>query len=143
MSAQRLYQLDRTSTQFPEQLNKLLHDKEWEQKLQLLPEGELVELTSYLDDVRLISIQTTSRSLPPQILDGLDSVASPYRKGLYALQKICSSRAILPPTYEVSGELSLTSEIPIGFGGFCDAHKGFLDGADVHIKRLRLSTVGD
>ena len=51
MSAQRLYELDRSSTQFPEQLDELLHDEEWERQLQLLPEDELMELTGHLDDV--------------------------------------------------------------------------------------------
>ena len=143
MPAQRLYKLDRSSTHFPEQLNELLHDKEWEEQLGLLPEGELVELASRLDDVCLISIQTTSRSLPPQIIDGLDSVTSSFRKCLHVLQKICSSRVVLPPTYEVSGELSSTATQPVAFGGFCDAYKGTLGGADVCIKKLRISTTGD
>jgi len=55
MFAQRLYGLDRSSTQFPEELDKLLHEKEWVEQVQLLPEDELVGVISYLDDVRLIS----------------------------------------------------------------------------------------
>ena len=59
MLAQRLYELDKSSTRFPEQLDALLHDNEWVTHLQLLPEGELMELITYLNDVRLIS---TTRS---------------------------------------------------------------------------------
>ena len=51
MSAQRLNELDVSSTLFPEQLDKLLHDKEWIDQLRTLPEGELVELTGYLNGV--------------------------------------------------------------------------------------------
>ena len=55
MLLQRLYELDRSSARFPEELDKLLHDREWVEQLQLLPEGELVESMGYLNDVRLIS----------------------------------------------------------------------------------------
>jgi hypothetical protein len=143
MSAQRLYELDRSSTQFPEQLNELLHDKEWVKQLRLLPEGELVELAGHLHDVWLISTPTTSHSSTPQILDDLDSMSSPSRKCLHVLRKICSSRMILPSAYEVSGELSFTTTEPVAFGGFCDVYKGTLGGADVCIKRLRITTTGD
>ena len=51
MPTRRLYELDRTSTHFPEQLKELLYDKEWERQLGPLPEGELMELTGHLDDV--------------------------------------------------------------------------------------------
>jgi len=64
MSAQRLHQLDKSSTRFPEQLEKLLYDKEWVDQAQLLPEDELVELTGYLNDVRLISTPNRSHSSP-------------------------------------------------------------------------------
>jgi len=56
MPAQRLYELDGSSTRFPEQLDELLHDKEWVKGLELLPEGELMELVDYLDNVRSISM---------------------------------------------------------------------------------------
>ena len=142
MSAQRLYELDRSSTQFPEQLNELLHDKEWEEQLELLPEGELAELTDYLDGVWLFSTSAISRSPHPQILDGLDPTGSPFRKYLRVLQKVCSSRMILPSTYKVSGELSFTTTQPIAFGGFCDAYKGTLGGGDVCIKRFWVPITG-
>jgi len=61
MPAQRLSQLDRSSTRFPEQLDKLLHDKEWVKEVQLLQEDELMEVIGCLDDVRLISMSNRSR----------------------------------------------------------------------------------
>ena len=78
----------------------------------------------------------------PQILNDLDGMGLQTRKCLYVLRKICSSRMILPSVYEVSGELSLATGQPLAYGGFCDAYKGFLGGADVCIKRLRISTMG-
>jgi len=62
MSAQRLYELDRSLAQFPEHLDELFHDREWVEQLKLLPESELVELAGHLHDVWLISLPATSHS---------------------------------------------------------------------------------
>jgi len=51
MSLQRLHDLDRSSAQFPEQLDKLLHDKEYVDGLLGLPEPELNELVNHLNNV--------------------------------------------------------------------------------------------
>ena len=64
MSAQRLYELDRSSIQFPEQLDGLLRDKEWVEQLKFLPEHELVELAGHLHDVWLISTPTRPTHRP-------------------------------------------------------------------------------
>ena len=79
----------------------------------------------------------------PQILDGLDCTGSPFRKCLRLLRKICSALTVLPSTYELSDELSVTTNLPVAFGGFCDVHKGTLSGENVCIKRLRISATGD
>ena len=81
--------------------------------------------------------------IAPQILDNLDNRGSPFRKCLHLLQKICGSRAVLPSTYEVSGELLVTTTLPIAYGGFYDVYKGTLSGENVCIKRLRISAAGD
>lgn len=60
MLVQRLDELDRSSTGFPEQLNKLLHDNQWVTSLELLQEDELRELISELNDVS--SLLTVSES---------------------------------------------------------------------------------
>lgn len=64
MLAQRLDELDRASTGYPGQLNKLLYDEQWKESLKLLPEGELTELISHLDNVRLI-LTPAKFHLPP------------------------------------------------------------------------------
>ena len=81
--------------------------------------------------------------IDPQILNDLDRMGLPTRKCLHILRKICGLRMILPSVYEVSSELSPTTAQPVAFGGFCDVYKGTLGGADVCIKRLRISTMGD
>ena len=52
MVSQHLYDLDRASDQFPDQLYQLLHDKEHVECLVNLPEDELAGLMDYLNDVR-------------------------------------------------------------------------------------------
>ena len=79
--------------------------------------------------------------IAPQTLDGLDCTGSPFRKCLRLLQKICSTLTVLPSTYEVSDELSVTT--PIVYGGYSDLYKGTLSGENVGIKRLRITTADD
>lgn len=52
MAAQRLYRLDRLLIRFPEQLDELLHDRQWVEAVGSLPEDELGETITYLDNVR-------------------------------------------------------------------------------------------
>ena len=52
MAAQRHYLLDRSSIRFPEQLDELLHDRQWVEAMGSLPEGELQGPITYLDNVR-------------------------------------------------------------------------------------------
>ena len=143
MLAQRLYELDRSSTRFPEQLNDLLHDEEWARQLKPLPEDELMELIGYLDDVRSIPASARFHLSPPQILDGLDGTGSSFRKCLLLLRKICSSRTVLPASHKVSSALSFNAMEVVARGGFCDVYKETLLIGDVCIKRLRISTTGD
>ena len=51
MSLQRLRDLDRSSAQFPDQLDKLLHDKEYVAGLLGLPQPELIQLVDHLNNV--------------------------------------------------------------------------------------------
>jgi len=52
MSSPCLYELDGSSAQFPDQLYELLHDKEYVECLQKLPEDELLQLTNHPNGVR-------------------------------------------------------------------------------------------
>ena len=51
MSTQHLYELDASSTLFPEQLDKLLRDKKWIGQLKTLPKDNLVEIAGGLNNV--------------------------------------------------------------------------------------------
>ena len=136
--AQHIYELDRLSARFPEQLYKLLRDEEWVEGIQRLPKGKLVELIGYLDNVRPISTPTKSYSSSPQILDGLDHKGPSFEEGLHVLREICSSRAILPPTYNLGGKLSLSTIRQIISLRSTETYKGTLGNADVRIKRLNI-----
>jgi len=56
MTSRRLYDLDRSSAQFSDQLYQLLRDKEYVECLVNLPEGELAGVMNYLNDVGLPSM---------------------------------------------------------------------------------------
>lgn len=66
LAQQRLNDLDRSSIGFPEQLDKLLHDKQWEESLKLLPESELGELIGYLNNVGSILTPTDTPLIAPR-----------------------------------------------------------------------------
>ena len=74
----------------------------------------------------------------PQILTCLDPAGELSRKCLYALRKLCGSRRILPPDFELSKVLLPPDKPPKAQGGFCDAYEGSI-GIKVCIKRLRIS----
>jgi len=142
-AAQRLYDLDRSSTKFPRQLNTLLHEAYYVDDLQKLPKGELIQLINHLNSVRYPQHKPNLAyclSLP-QILDRLDSTSDAFRKCLQVLQEICCSKQILPTTYELAGARLTREADSIIYGGFCDAHKGTLT-EDVCIKKLRISSTG-
>jgi hypothetical protein len=80
----------------------------------------------------------------PQALERLDCTGQPFRKCFQVLQKICGFRATLPASYQVSEAILLTSEVPVAFGGFCDAYRGTLGtGTGICIKRIRICAIDD
>ena len=143
MFAQRLYELDRSSPRYPEQLNELLQDEEWVEQLRSLSEDGLVDLIDYLDSVSFISTPIKSCSSSPQILDGLDRTSPPFRESLHVMREIYSPWAILPTTYGMPGKLSLSATELVDEAGFSDIYKKSFDGADFCIKRLRIYTKDD
>ena len=131
---QRLYELDRSSAQFPERLDELLQDEGWMKDVQRLSQHKLVKLIDYLDNVRLISMPSKSCSPSLQILDGLDRTGSQFREGLYVLRELCSSRETLPTTYLMSGTLSFSAPIIAVPGGYRGRYEGSPGDADVCFK---------
>ena len=136
---QRLYRLGTSVTWDPERLEKLLRDGRWLDDLWLLQETELAGVVDYLDNVRFInSTLTEFCSSSPQILNGLDHTGSPFKEGLSVLRELCSSRAILPTSYKLPGELSFSTMWPVSSCGSADIYRGTLDEVDVCIKQLRI-----
>ena len=63
MSVQHLYELDRSSSQFPNQLDELLRSGQWTKDVEVLLEDEAKGLISYLQEVRsVLTPQIMSRS---------------------------------------------------------------------------------
>ena len=136
MLTRLLYRLDRSSTRFPEQLSELLQDVGWVKEFQYLPEGDLVKLIGYLDNVRSISTSVRPCSSSLQVLNSLDRTGSPFREGLHLLREICSLRTILPTTCEVFGDTSFHRWILDTPSKFGSTYKGYLGTAAVCIKRF-------
>lgn len=58
MALRLLYGLDKSSAQFPDQLDQFFHDEKHMECIQILPESELEELLDYMDDVKLLLFDT-------------------------------------------------------------------------------------
>ena len=77
MWLQRLYELDRSSARFPEQLGELLEDRDWGWQLEHLTEREQMSLVNYLDKVRFIRYQPDATHCPGRFLMVSNTTARP------------------------------------------------------------------
>ena len=145
MTLQHLYDLDRSSSQFPDQLDHFLHHEENVKYTRNLPEDELVGLVNYLDDVRLfLSIDKASLTPCIQALSQLDHTSQSFRKCSQVLQELCGSRGVLPTSYRMPEFFSSMSDKPVAFGGFSDVFKGEIGvGVEVCVKKIRICSNSD
>ena len=137
---QRLRNLDRSSSEFQDQVCNLLYEEEYQKCLPGLQGDDLVWLVEYLNEVR--------RRFPPpslaplrlsQVLDDLDSSGPAFRKCLRELRRICGAKGILPASYTLSSDLLSIGSDPFASGGYGDVYEGTLDGSRVCIKRIRVN----
>ena len=62
-STSHLYELDRSSAQFPNQLDELLHSEQWTEDIEVLSKDEIKQSVGYLDEVRpVLALQAASHS---------------------------------------------------------------------------------
>ena len=134
----RLRLPDKSSRDFGDQLNNILHGPEyveWEKKL----EGDdLVWFIDYLDKVRR---HVTPPHSPPklvQALDFLDPSCPASRKCLRELRVICGASKTLPTSYGFPSQLLEIDPIPFTHGGSGNVYKGTLDGSKVCIKHIQV-----
>ncbi|KAF9643026.1 kinase-like protein [Thelephora ganbajun] len=104
---QQIYHLDRSSPDFHDQLDNVLHGQEYDQCVPNLEEEDLAWLVNYLD----------------KTLDYLDSSSPAFRKCLRELRSICGTKAILPTSYTLPFDLITVGPIPFASGGFGDVYK--------------------
>lgn len=123
---QHICRLDRSSPDFGDELDKILHGEEYEGCRRDLEKGDLMWFIDYLD----------------KVLDSLDPFCPASRKCLRELRSICSTHVILPTSYSVSPDLLNIEPWPFAYGGFGDVFDGTLDGSPVCVKRLRVSSRG-
>lgn len=123
---QQIFRLDRSSPDFGEELDSILHGEKYEDCRRDLGKGDLKWFIDYLD----------------KALDSLDPFCSASRKCLRELRNICGTHVILPASYCISSDLLKIEPMPFANGGFGDVFDGTLGGSPVCIKRLRVSSRG-
>lgn len=137
---QYLYSLNTVPPEFPRYLDRLIQSDQQENYLSTRQGLELTRLVDFLDRVRplpSVSFQLTKRTLQALGLIPITDDAS--RRCLHKLQAICSSRAILPSSYIITGGLSKIGDYPVASGGFADVWVGTYGGIGVCIKCPRIT----
>lgn len=120
---QQIYQLDKSSPNFPILLDTLLHGKEYEQCARILGVEDAGSFIDYLDEV--VSI--------------LEPSSPASRKCLRELKTICGTKALVPTSFALPTNLLKVDPIPFASGGFGDVYKGTFRNSTVCIKRMRVS----
>jgi len=139
---QALLVLNKSSSQFPDNLRAVLNRQGFDEDISKLQTGELAKIIDYLDEVpslRQLQLTPTEPNLP-QALNGLDHTSGAFRQILRKLQGICTSRMCLPSSYISSTGKLNTDKSPFASGGFSDVFKGTYDGSVVCVKRLRVAS---
>ena len=96
---QRFKNLDKSSSQFPNQLIDLLSGEEYKFCITRFQGEDAAWLIDYLDEVCVyIALHLHSAELL-QVLDALDPVGPAHQKCLRELQEICGARRKLPRSY--------------------------------------------
>ena len=136
----KLYSLDTTSPEFLRGLYAFVRSDEDGKHSADLNGVELTRLVDFLDNVRPFSsdfypiMNKTSKalgSIPPS-----DDV---FRQCLRKLRALCSSRATLPSSHIIGGDLVKLGDSAIACGGFADVWRGEHNEKKVCIKVLRVS----
>ena len=138
LALQQLHRLDRSSSQFHDQLLGILYGKGYKKCVQNLQDGDSIWLIDYLDMVCHHITPPHSPLTPAQALGVLDSSSPAFGKCLRDLRRICGPRGILPTSYTLSSDHLMIDTDPFLSGGFCDVYKGTLDGSTVCVKRMRV-----
>ena len=135
---QRLRHLDRSSSEFHEQLYNILYGEGYTHCVPNLQNDDLVWLIDYLDEVRCHATLPHSLLKPAQALDALDPASPAFQRCLRELRKICGTRMILPTSCTLSSSLLETDRQPLASGSSGDIYEGTLNGSSVYVKRLRM-----
>ena len=128
--------LDRSSTDFGDKLNEILHKEEYEEWVSTL-KNDLMWFINYLDRVSRLCIPPLILLKSAQALEKLDPSAPASRKCMRELKTICRTHLILPTSYTISPNLTVDPDA-FASGGYARVHEGTLDGAKVCVKRLQV-----
>ena len=136
---QQLRLLNRSSPDFSDKLDKILHSQAYEECAKNLDREDLVWFVDYLDKVHRHNPLPRSPLNPVQALDSLNPSHSASRKSIRELRSVGSTHMILPTSYTIASDRLTVDPLPFASGGFGDMHNGTLDGKAVCVKRLRVS----
>ena len=154
---QRLYDLDKSSSQFHDNIYDILHrddyrkcvyvdgylnrvsGEEYQGPVLCLQGDDLVSLVDYLDTVRRPAALPHATSFTSaQALGVLSSSSSAFRVSLRELRKICGAGGILPTSYPISNDHLMVDSTPFAEGGYGDVYGGTFGGSRVCVKRTRV-----
>jgi len=134
----QLLHLDRSSTDFHDQVSNILQGEEYNQWVPSIQGDDLVGIVNYLDKVRRHVSPSHSPLKLPQTLDDLDPSDSAFRRCLRELRHICGTRTVLPASYTFSSRNLNIGPRPVASGGSGDVYEGSLSGLKVCAKRVRV-----
>ena len=139
----QLRRLDRSSSEFPDQVTDILYGEDYKQWVQTVRDKDLVGLVDYLDKVRCHVPLLHTLLKPLQALDNLDPSDSAFRKCLRELRHVCGTRAILPTLFLLSSQGLTVGHQPVSPTSSGDVYEGSFNGKNVCVKRVRIYSKDD
>ena len=135
---QQLRRLDKSSSEFHDQLSNVLYGEEYQQCVPNIQGDDLVWLVDYLDKVRRRAALPRFPLKPAQALDCLDPCSPAFRKCLRELKNVSGTRGILPTPYMLSSDLLNIAPEPFASGGYGVVYEGSLNSSKVCVKRIQV-----
>ena len=135
---QQLHRLDRSSSDFRDKLDQILHGQAYEKCAKNLEREDLIWFVDYLDKVRRHNPLPRSPFNLVQTLDHLDPFDSASQNCIRELRSVCGTHMILPTSYTIASDRLTIDDFPFAAGGFGEMYNGTLDGSPVCVKRLRV-----
>ena len=135
----QIYQLDRSSPDFHDELDAILCGEAYERCKSKFVADDAKWFVDYLDKVNLPHHPSRFPLKLVQVLEDLDPFCPAFRKYLRELKTICGTCKILPTSYTALAlrGLEINDRYPYAFGVFSDVYKATIGTLTVCVKRPR------